>query len=116
MKTVDLLILIFVLRTLVVGLWEITTKKTITVKESRMEPDFTVIQVWLTEDYREGLIDIGWQTKSAGFGHLSFDNKDGKIHCSSETMGRNFVKGVLNKLVDDSIFEKDMREEEDECK
>lgn len=69
------------------------------------KPDFTVTHVWLTEDYREGLIDIGWQTKSAGFGHLSFDNKDGKIHCSSETMGRKFVKEVLNKLVDDAIFE-----------
>ena len=69
------------------------------------ELDFTVIEVWLTEDYREGLIDVGWQTKSAGFGHLSFDNKDGKIHCSSETMSRKFGKEVLNKLVDDAIFE-----------
>jgi len=69
------------------------------------KPDFTIIEVWLTEDYREGLIDIGWNTKSAGFGHLSFDNKDGKIHCSSETMGREFVKKVLGKLVDDAIFD-----------
>ena len=77
-----------------------------------MEPDFTVVNVWLTEDYREGLIDIGWQTESAGFGHLSFDNKDGKIHCSSETMGRKFVKEVLNELVDVAIFEDDMRADE----
>ena len=76
------------------------------------KPDFTVMEVRLTEDYHEGLIDIGWQTKSAGFGHLSFNNKDGKIHCSSETMGRKFVKEVLNKLVDQSIFEEDARDEE----
>lgn len=67
--------------------------------------DFTITQVVLPEDYREGLIDIGWATVSAGFGHLSFNNKDGKIHCSSETMGREFVKGVLCKLVDVAIFE-----------
>lgn len=73
--------------------------------KNQIEPDFMVTRVWLTEDYREGLIDIGWSTKSAGFGHLSFNNNDGKIHCSSETMSRNFVKEVLNKLVDASIFE-----------
>jgi len=81
-----------------------------------MEPDFTLTRVWLTEDYREGLIDVGWSTKSAGFGHLSFDNKAGKIHCSSETMGRKFVKEVLNTLVDQSIFEDDARGDEDDKK
>lgn len=74
------------------------------------KPDFTVTEVWLTEDYREGLIDIGWSTVSAGFGHLSFKNVDGKIHCSSETMGRNFVRSVLNKLVEQAIFEDDIFE------
>ena len=70
-----------------------------------MKSDFTVTKVWLTEDYREGLIDIGWATKLAGFGHLSFRNEDGKIHCSSETMSRVFVKNVLCKLVDDAVFD-----------
>ena len=81
-------------------------------------PDFTITEVWLTEDYREGLIDIGWATKSAGFGHLSFKNckGDGKIHCSSETMGRNFVRSVLNKLVDDAVFEDDIFERETDAK
>jgi len=74
------------------------------------KPDFTITKVWLTEDYREGLVDIGWATKSAGFGHLSFDNHNGKIHCSSETMGRNFVKSVLDKLIEDAIFEDDIFE------
>ena len=72
--------------------------------------DFTIVKVWLTEDYREGLIDIGWATVSAGYGHLSFNNVDGKIHCSSETMGRNFVRSVLNKLVEDAVFEDDVFE------
>lgn len=44
-------------------------------------------------------------TKLVGFGHLSFKNKDGKIHCSSEGMSREFVKEVLCKLVDEAIFE-----------
>ena len=68
--------------------------------------DYTVVDVALTEKYREGLIDIAWRTKSAAFGHLSFGNgEDGKIYCSSETMSREIVKQVLNKLVDVAIFE-----------
>ena len=67
--------------------------------------DYTVVRVELTEDYREGLIDIAWGTKTAGFGHLSFNNKDGKIHCSNEGMSRKFVKEVLDKLVDEAVFE-----------
>lgn len=71
------------------------------------KPDFTITNVWLTEDYREGLIDIGWSTKSAGYGHLSFKNVDGRIQCSSEGMGRKFVRSVLNKLVEKAVFEND---------
>lgn len=69
------------------------------------KPDFTLTQVWLTEDYREGLIDIGWATVSASFGHLSFKNKDGAIVCSNETMGKAFIKNVLDKLVETAVFD-----------
>ncbi len=70
----------------------------------KQKPDFTVMDVELTEDYREGLIDIAWVTKSAGFGHLSFGNKDGKIICSDERMGKEFVLAVLEKLVEKSVL------------
>lgn len=68
--------------------------------------DYIIDKVWwLTEDYREGLIDVGWGVHRLGFGHISFNNKDGKIYCSSEGMSREFVKEVLCKLVDVAIFE-----------
>lgn len=74
-------------------------------KKRGWKPDFTITSVWLAEDYREGLIDIGWQTKTAGFGHLSFKNVDGKIHCGNETMGKKFITSVLLKLVEVAILD-----------
>lgn len=75
--------------------------------------DYTITDVWLDEDYQEGLIDIGWATVSAGFGHLSFDNKNGKIYCSSETMDRKFVRSILDKLVEQAIFDEDVFDRND---
>jgi len=66
---------------------------------------YIITDVKLTEDYREGLIDIAWCTASAGFGHLSFRNEDGQIKCSSEGMTKEFVKSVLSKLVDVAVFD-----------
>ena len=66
---------------------------------------YNILEIALPEDYREGLIDIGWNAEGIGCGHLSFNVKDGQIHCSSEGMSRKFVKAVLNKLVDVAFFE-----------
>jgi len=73
-------------------------------RNSKNLPDFTIVDVCITEDYKEGQIDIDWITVSAGFGHLSFCNKDGKIVCNNEGMSRDFVKQVLIKLVDKAIM------------
>ncbi len=60
--------------------------------------------VMITTDYKEGDIDLQWVANN-GFGHLAFILKDGIIHCNNEYMSRDFVKAVLNKLVDVSIME-----------
>lgn len=74
--------------------------------EKTPDPTYIIDSVELPEDYREGLIDISWGSPGPlGFGHISFDKRDGKIHCSSETMSREFVRQVLDKLVDMAIFE-----------
>lgn len=71
-----------------------------------MKSSVEILDVQLTgETYAEGLVDVAWIAKEIGYGHISFKNVNGKIHCSSEGMGRNFVKSVLNKLVDVAIFE-----------
>lgn len=65
---------------------------------------YKIDKVWLTENYREGLIDIGWSSRGIGSGHLSFHNDKKQIICNSEFMNRNFVKAVLNELVEQSVF------------
>lgn len=63
-----------------------------------------ISQVWIEKEYKEGDIDLGWNCKGVGFGHIAFYEKEGKIYCNNETMGKDFVKAVLIKLVDESIF------------
>lgn len=38
---------------------------------------------------------INWGRKGTGFGMLSFFERDGKLECDNECMGRKFCKGVL---------------------
>lgn len=46
-----------------------------------------------------------WQAKNFGFGEVTFYMLDGVLRCDSETMGRDFVKSVLCKLVDTAQFD-----------
>ena len=66
--------------------------------------EYEIHDVNISTDYKEGDIDLEW-TASIGFGHLAFKIVGDKIHCNNETMGREFVKEVLNKLVDISIMD-----------
>lgn len=46
-----------------------------------------------------------WSAKGCGFGQLYFyQAEDGKLHCDSETMGKEFVKRMLCQMVDDAEF------------
>lgn len=42
-----------------------------------------------------------WSAKGIGFGELYFYEKDGKIYCDNELMGKEFIKRMLCKMVDD---------------
>lgn len=63
------------------------------------EPDWNVTKVEL-----ESSFGIHWATVSAGFGEVVFYLKDGKPHCDSEGMSKQFVMSVLAKLVDSATF------------
>ena len=65
---------------------------------------YEITGVEITTDYKEGDIDLDWTCKGIGFGHLAFKLKDGKILCNNEYMGKEFIRSVLNKLVDDCIL------------
>jgi hypothetical protein len=45
---------------------------------------------------------LNWTAKGCGFGQFYFyTDKDGQLCCSSETMGKEFIKRILNQMVDD---------------
>ena len=73
------------------------------------DPDFTITNVKLhcagKNRHSDGSFLVQWETVSAGFGTTTFYIKKGKVHCDNETMSRNFLKTVLNKLVDDAILD-----------
>ena len=49
-------------------------------------------------------IVINWSVKKVGFGEIRFWEKDGKIICDNEGMSKEFIKKILNSLVDKSEF------------
>ncbi len=42
-----------------------------------------------------------WTAKGVGFGEFYFYEEDGKIKCSNELMGKEFIKRMLCKMVDE---------------
>ena len=55
----------------------------------------------------DGGFEIGWGTVSAGFGSLTFYKKDGKLYCDSETLGMDFVRKVMDFLMNQVVIEKE---------
>jgi len=51
-----------------------------------------------------GSVSMNWSAKGAGFGQFYFYNKDGKMHCDNEMMGREFIKKMLCQMVDDCVL------------
>lgn len=52
-----------------------------------------------------GGFDVAWETRGCGFGSLTFYIKDGKLMCDNEGMGRDFIKKVLSKMVDETLLD-----------
>lgn len=60
---------------------------------------------WSDDSIMEQVAAFSWTAKGIGFGTFTFytDTK-GRLHCDNETMGRDFIKRMLNKMVDDAIL------------
>lgn len=56
---------------------------------------------------------LNWSKEGVGFGQFYFyTNSDtGRIHCDNEIMGREFIKGILCKMVDEAIMNEPHRKE-----
>jgi hypothetical protein len=48
---------------------------------------------------------IKWSVKNIGWGEFYFYNKDENIHCSNELMSKEFIKSILNNMVDNCILD-----------
>jgi hypothetical protein len=65
-------------------------------------PDYTVTAATLRET-GDNFFIIAWETVSAGFGELTFYQKEGKLQVDNEGMTARFCKEVLAKLVDQTM-------------
>lgn len=51
-------------------------------------------------------ISIQWSKKDIGVGRLCFyQDSDGVIHCASECMSPTFVLTLLNKMIDEAVWD-----------
>jgi hypothetical protein len=48
---------------------------------------------------------ISWADDNLGFGEIAFYKDNGKLKLDTENMGKDFVKKVLNNLVDNTEIE-----------
>ena len=83
-------------------------------KKKMTDPQFVKVAVdkiwgkWGRKDRRgnKGGLYINWGAKGVGFGEITFFmDFDGKLHCRSECMGRNFVKKALAAMVDQCVWD-----------
>lgn len=51
-------------------------------------------------------VQFDWSATGVGFGQFYFYEGDGgKLHCSNETMGKDFIKKMLCQMVDDCVLD-----------
>lgn len=59
-----------------------------------------------------GSITLFWSAKGVGFGqYFIYTGEDERIHIDSECMSRESVKKILNIMVDQAIFDDEVRHE-----
>lgn len=56
---------------------------------------------------------LNWSAKGCGFGQFYFYEKDGKIFCQNEYMGKEFIKRIMCQLVDQCELE-DVRDDNED--
>jgi len=55
--------------------------------------------------FKENYVNIGWYSDELGWGELEFYfTLDGKLMIDSETMGKEFIKEVLEQVVENAIL------------
>lgn len=79
-------------------------------RDKNAPPKFTHLKLstWSKHERNNGGFLLEWGAKAKGFGEISLViQKDGKIKCDSEYMGRDFVLAALKELIRKAKFEFD---------
>lgn len=58
----------------------------------------------ITREGKSQVFGIQWSSSKIGFGTVTIEVKDGRVHIDSEAMSKEFVKDLLCKMVDKSEF------------
>ena len=60
-------------------------------------------------------ITFVWSEEGIGFGEFTFYQtaEDDKIHCSNETMSKEWIKATLCRMVDECVLDEPPRKKED---
>lgn len=53
---------------------------------------------------------IDFSVPGFGFGQITFFMENGKMHCNNEYMGKETLKMIIGKMIDECVLE-DVREE-----
>lgn len=61
-------------------------------------------QIESTPRYWPGVMAVEWIAKDIGFGQLLFYERKGRLHCQTECMDKDFVKAVMDKLLDGAKY------------
>lgn len=61
------------------------------------------VYVKVSEDVPKGGFILDWGVEGIGFGQITFYEKNGKLTCDTETMGRSFVKAALLHFLENSV-------------
>lgn len=69
-----------------------------------MGPDGKCIHDKPRPDSWPGVMCVNWVANGFGFGQLAFYERKGRLHCNTECMDKEFVKAVMDKLLDGAKY------------
>lgn len=68
------------------------------VREAIDHPKFVYVKM------EDGYLVMQWGAEKVGFGEITFHTKEGKLHCDTETMGKDFVISAINHFLQTQVI------------
>jgi hypothetical protein len=65
----------------------------------------TNVSFFDSDDYSDGGMIVDWESDGFGYGRLEFSRpSSGKLRIQNEWMSKDFIKEVLNNVVDNAVL------------